>query len=324
MIPRLVQPKSLNSGRVSRRGASRSSTGGQDDARPVTDGKRWVKRPLSDLELPSDRAKLSDRSCTSTRHEGSARHPGRDSSCPPASLTTLRSLIDRRRRKGNRSRHFLFAWHQASHGPVAAVSRDLGGTHCLRGANGPSPLPGGWPTSGSNAANRLWARGGFPGQLPRRQRREEFPLARSFHPDLVLKRDVPVLGPRIPAETLRRYWQMVGSQPEPDAEMPHNSQRSRRQRQYRRPLSRHHGGSSARPSAFTVGYECEEAPCPAHQKSCPRLVDCSIPPHIRDMEISWGIRWWVQAGRECSSRTSSMRCQPPLDLPSIAVRRAQK
>jgi len=59
-----------------------------------------------DLELPSDRAKLSDPELYLNQHEDRLvildeihRVPG--------IFETLRSLIDRRRRKGNRSRHFL-------------------------------------------------------------------------------------------------------------------------------------------------------------------------------------------------------------------------
>jgi predicted AAA+ superfamily ATPase len=57
----------------------------------------------------------------------------------------------------------------------------------------------------------LWVRGGFPDSLlaandvASRRWRQDF--IRSY-----LERDVPMLGPRIPAETLRRFWTMLAHQ----------------------------------------------------------------------------------------------------------------
>src|SRR3546814_17500233 len=56
--------------------------------------------------------------------------------------------------------------------------------------------------------DRLWARGGFPesfiaasDRLSQRWRRD---FIRTY-----LERDIPMLGPRIAAETLRRFWTML-------------------------------------------------------------------------------------------------------------------
>ncbi len=62
--------------------------------------------------------------------------------------------------------------------------------------------------SGKEAMESLWVRGGFPESwladndaLSLEWRRE---FIRTY-----LERDVPQLGPRIPAETLRRFWTML-------------------------------------------------------------------------------------------------------------------
>jgi hypothetical protein len=60
----------------------------------------------------------------------------------------------------------------------------------------------------SNAADRLWVRGGFPDSFLAVNEENSFRWRTAFI-QTYLERDVPALGPRIPAETLRRYWQML-------------------------------------------------------------------------------------------------------------------
>jgi hypothetical protein len=157
-----------------------------------------------DLELPSDRAKLSDPELYLNQHEDRLvildeihRVPG--------IFETLRSLIDRRRRKGNRSRHFLL---------LGSASIDLlhQSAETLAGRIAYEELT---PLSAAevaytepNAANRLWVRGGFPDSFLAASDANSLRWRTAFI-QTYLERDVPVLGPRIPAETLRRYWQML-------------------------------------------------------------------------------------------------------------------
>jgi predicted AAA+ superfamily ATPase len=56
--------------------------------------------------------------------------------------------------------------------------------------------------------DRLWTRGGFPDSFLAANDDASFAWRTSFI-QTYLERDVPALGPRIPAETLRRYWQML-------------------------------------------------------------------------------------------------------------------
>jgi hypothetical protein len=58
------------------------------------------------------------------------------------------------------------------------------------------------------AVDRLWLRGGFPSSFLARHDADSLRWRRAFV-RTYLERDVPMLGPRIPAETLRRLWTML-------------------------------------------------------------------------------------------------------------------
>ncbi len=157
-----------------------------------------------DLELPSDRAKLSDAELYLNQHEGRLvildeihRLPGL--------FETLRGLIDRRRRKGNRSRHFLLLGsasidllHQSAETLAGRIAYEELTPLCV----------GEVADSGPAAGDRLWVRGGFPDSFLAADDESSL-LWRSLFIKTYLERDVPALGPRIPSETLRRYWQML-------------------------------------------------------------------------------------------------------------------
>ncbi len=157
-----------------------------------------------DLELPSDRAKLTDPELYLAQHEERLvifdeihRLPG--------IFETLRSLIDQRRRKGKRSCHFLL---------LGSASIDLlrQSAETLAGRIAYEELA---PFSvrevaeaGIGSPDQLWLRGGFPISFLAPTERASFTWRSAFI-QTYLERDVPALGPRIPAETLRRYWQML-------------------------------------------------------------------------------------------------------------------
>ncbi|CAN5675609.1 ATP-binding protein [soil metagenome] len=157
-----------------------------------------------DLELPSDRAKLSDPELYLNQHEDRLvildeihRLPGL--------FETLRSLTDRRRRKGNRSRHFLLLGsasidllHQSAETLAGRIAYEELAPLSVAEVAG----------TATNAADRLWVRGGFPDSFLAASEEISFRWRTAFI-QTYLERDVPALGPRIPAETLRRYWQML-------------------------------------------------------------------------------------------------------------------
>ncbi len=60
----------------------------------------------------------------------------------------------------------------------------------------------------NNQRQRLWIRGGFPDSLLA----TDDQISLQWRLDFIrtyLERDIPQLGPRIPAETLRRFWIML-------------------------------------------------------------------------------------------------------------------
>jgi uncharacterized protein len=62
--------------------------------------------------------------------------------------------------------------------------------------------------SGVGTIDQLWIRGGFPESFLAVTDQDSFTWRSAFI-QTYLERDVPALGPRIPSETLRRYWQML-------------------------------------------------------------------------------------------------------------------
>ncbi len=157
-----------------------------------------------DLELPSDRAKLADPELYLNQHENKLvildeihRLPGL--------FETLRGLIDRRRRKGSRSRHFLVLG-SASIDLLHQSAETLAGRIAYEELTPLSVTE--VAGSGKKSADRLWVRGGFPDSFLASTDANSFTWRSAFI-QTYLERDVPSLGPRIPAETLRRYWQML-------------------------------------------------------------------------------------------------------------------
>lgn len=157
-----------------------------------------------DLELPSDRAKLSEPELYLAQHADRLvildeihRLPGL--------FATLRSLIDQRRRKGKRNGQFLL---------LGSASMDLlqQSADTLAGRIAYVELApfsvAEVAASGTGAQDRLWVRGGFPDSFLAASDGDSLRWRAAFI-QTYLERDVPVLGPRIPAETLRRYWQML-------------------------------------------------------------------------------------------------------------------
>ncbi len=156
-----------------------------------------------DLELPSDRAKMSDAELYLSNYEDRLvildeihRLPG--------IFQTLRSLIDNRRRKGKRSGHFLLLG-SAAVDLLQQSAESLAGRIAYLELTpfAIDEIPG-----GAAATNDLWARGGFPDSFLARSNAASLEWRAAFI-QTYMERDVPSLGPRIPAETLRRYWQML-------------------------------------------------------------------------------------------------------------------
>ncbi len=154
-----------------------------------------------DLENPADLEKLSD----ARGYLGAQR--GRlviidEVQRTPGLFQILRGLIDDRIRDGESTGHFLLLG-SASIDLLRQSSESLAG----RIAYMELPPLGIFEVDG-NRKSRLWIRGGFPRSFLA-ESDPESAIWREHFIRTYLERDIPLLGPRIPAETLRRFWTML-------------------------------------------------------------------------------------------------------------------
>ena len=126
----------------------------------------------------------------------------------PGIFSSLRGVIDRERRRGNRTQQFLFLG-SASMDLLQQSSESLAGRIAYL-----ELFPINWlefsneRSSEIAALNTLWLRGGFPESLLAVSEEDSFDWRKDFI-KTYLERDVPQLGGRIPAETLERFWTML-------------------------------------------------------------------------------------------------------------------
>ncbi len=120
----------------------------------------------------------------------------------PGLFQTLRGLIDRGRRQGFRTGRFMLLG-SASVDLLRQSGESLAGRVAYE-----ELAPFDALEVGSDDTDQLWLRGGFPDSFladsDRASARWRGDFIRTY-----LERDVPMLGPRIPAETLRRFWTML-------------------------------------------------------------------------------------------------------------------
>ncbi len=157
-----------------------------------------------DLESEADRAKLAEPELYLSQHEDKLVILDEIHRAPQV-FQSLRGLIDAGRRRGSGTGRFLVLG-SASMDLLKQSSESLAGRIRYLEL---SPLDAG--EVGPERLDALWLRGGFPESL----------LAASdaaslrWRTDFIrtyLERDIPQLGPRIPAETLRRFWTMLAHQ----------------------------------------------------------------------------------------------------------------
>jgi predicted AAA+ superfamily ATPase len=162
-----------------------------------------------DLESSSDSAKLAD-------PEGFLNlHADRlvildEVQRAPGIFQTLRGIIDERIRRGNHVGHFLLLG-SASMDLMRQASESLAGRIAyteLSPLSALEVLGTDAPTLHETSLDTLWSRGGFPRSYLARDDGESA-LWRANFMRTYLERDIPQLGPRIAAETLRRFWTML-------------------------------------------------------------------------------------------------------------------
>ncbi len=154
-----------------------------------------------DLENPADREKLADEALYLSGHEDKLVILDEVQRAPEL-FQTLRGLIDKARRRnigtgrflllGSASIDLLRQSGESLAGRIAYV--ELGPFNVLE-ADG-------------DVHERLWIRGGFPDSFLAKSDEASAVWRESFI-RTYLERDIPQLGPRVPAETLRRFWTML-------------------------------------------------------------------------------------------------------------------
>jgi predicted AAA+ superfamily ATPase len=156
-----------------------------------------------DLEATEDRAKLADPSAFLSRYEDRLVVLDEIHRAPEL-FPTLRGLIDRGRRHGRKTSRFLILG-SASMDLMRQSSESLAGRIAYVEMGPLNVLETAPDSSGITA---LWIRGGFPESYLASNDRDSLEWRKDFI-RTYLERDVPLLGPRIPAETLQRLWTML-------------------------------------------------------------------------------------------------------------------
>ncbi len=164
-----------------------------------------------DLEDAADRGKLSDAALYLSGHEDKLVILDEVQRVPEL-FQTLRGLIDQGRRRGLRAGRFLLLGSasidllrqsgESLAGRIACV--ELEPFNVLE-VDGDGDGKG---DGDSDARERLWVRGGFPDSFLA-ESDEASAVWRKNFVRTYLERDIPQLGPRVPAETLRRFWTML-------------------------------------------------------------------------------------------------------------------
>lgn len=123
----------------------------------------------------------------------------------PDIFKELRGIIDEERRRGHKFGQFLFLG-SASMDLLQQSGESLAGRIAYLELCGIDILEFG--AGSSEKLNQLWLRGGFPESLLKANDEDSLMWRHDFI-RTYLERDIPLLGPRIPAETLERFWTML-------------------------------------------------------------------------------------------------------------------
>ncbi len=124
----------------------------------------------------------------------------------PEIFAPIRGLIDRERRKGNKTGQFLFLG-SASIDLLKQSSETLAGRIAYIELFPVDAMEYMKSAEDSGALNELWLKGGFPESLLADEQNSQdwrYNFIKTY-----LERDIPQLGPRIPSQTLERFWTML-------------------------------------------------------------------------------------------------------------------
>ena len=167
-------------------------------AHEIADGRSSI---YLDLEATADKDKLSDPVLFLGKHVDKLVILD-EIHRVPALFEALRGIIDAGRRAGHRTGRFLILG-SAAIDLLRQSSETLAGRIAYVDL---TPLTASEVEEGELMT--LWLRGGFPDSFLATTDTDSLELRRSFI-RTYLERDVPMFGPRIPAETLERLWVML-------------------------------------------------------------------------------------------------------------------
>ena len=123
----------------------------------------------------------------------------------PQVFAPLRGIIDKERRMGKKTGQFLFLG-SASIDLLQQSSESLAGRITYIELYPVDALE--YAGNSLDKLNSLWLRGGFPESLLAQSGKDSMQWRFDFT-KTYMERDIPQLGPRIPAETLERFWTML-------------------------------------------------------------------------------------------------------------------
>ena len=155
-----------------------------------------------DLEDPADREKLADAALYLSGHEDRLVILDEIQRTPEL-FQSLRGLIDKGRRRNVVAGRFLLLG-SASIDLLKQSGESLAGRIAYVELEPLNVLE----VDGGEAREKLWIRGGFPDSFLARSDEASAVWRQNFI-RTYLERDIPQLGPRVPAETLRRFWTML-------------------------------------------------------------------------------------------------------------------
>ena len=166
----------------------------------------YAENPASiylDLELDEDLRKLNDAASYLRSTAGHLTIIDEVNRAPHL-FATLRSLIDERRRAGQRTGEFLLLG-SASLDLVQQSAETLAGRVTYIELQ---PVGPGDSTRADIAIDQLWLRGGFPDSLLATDDAASLRWRKAFIRSY-LERDVPMFAPRMPSATIGRLWTML-------------------------------------------------------------------------------------------------------------------
>ena len=159
-----------------------------------------------DLELPSAQRQLDDPEAFFLAHHKQLVILDEVQRLPEL-FSVLRGVIDQRRRDGEASCQFLLLG-SASGILLKQSSESLAGRVAQLELTPFQAREVLLADEGTNGVNALWVRGGFPLSWMAANDVQSLSWREAFI-TTYLEKDIPMLGPRIPATTLRRLWTML-------------------------------------------------------------------------------------------------------------------